>query len=360
MLKKHIGGAAVLAVLMLPAWPASAADAPAAAPALATAAVQAVRSGQSTSFDGVVEAVRQTVIAAQVAGAVVALDVKVGDTVKAGQVLARIDARAADQNAAASDAQVRGARASLELATKDYERQKQLFQKNYISQAALERAQSQFSATQAQVAAQLAQAGATRTQSGFFVVKAPYAGIVSEVPVALGDMAMPGRPLLTLYDPAALRVTVAVPQSAAAGLAAQSAIKVELPGLPAGREWLVPARVVVLPTVDPGTHTVQLRLELPSAPEDATAGASPQVTPGLFARAWLPASGQGRVRLDVPAQAVVRRAEVTGVYVVGADGRPLLRQVRLGPAQAGSVEILSGVAAGERVALDPQAAARIR
>ncbi|HEY8709784.1 MAG TPA: efflux RND transporter periplasmic adaptor subunit [Burkholderiaceae bacterium] len=360
MLKKHIGGAAILAALMLPAWPASAADAPAAAAPLTTALVQAVRSGQSTSFDGVVEAVRQTVLAAQVAGAVVALDVKVGDVVKAGQVLARIDARAADQNAAAGDAQVRVARASLELATKDFERQKQLFQKSYISQAALERAQSQFSATQAQVAAQLAQAGATRTQSGFFVVKAPYAGIVSEVPVALGDMAMPGRPLLTLYDPAALRVTVSVPQSAAAGLAAQSAIKVELPGLPAGREWLVPSRVVVLPTVDPGTHTVQLRLELPAAAERATAGASPQVTPGLFARAWLPAAGAGSVRLDVPAQAVVRRAEMTGLYVVGPDGRPLLRQVRLGPTQAGSVEILSGVSAGERVALDPQAAARIR
>ena len=359
MLDKHFGTAAILAGLLLQALAARAADDPARAP-LVTAAVQAVHSGQTTSFDGVVEAVRQTVIAAQVPGAVVALDVKVGDSVKAGQVLARIDARAADQNVAASDAQVRVARVSLELATKDFERQKQLFQKNYISQAALERAQSQFSATQAQVVAQLAQAGATRTQSGFFVVKAPYAGVVSEVPVALGDMAMPGRPLLTLYDPAALRVTVSVPQSAAAGVVAHAPIKVELPGLPAGREWLVPSRVVVLPTVDPGTHTVQLRLELPATTESLTPGAAPQVTPGLFARAWLPAAGEGSVRLDVPAQAVVRRAEMTGLYVVGPDGRPLLRQVRLGPTQAGSVEILSGVSAGERVALDPQAAARVR
>lgn len=359
MLNKHFRAGVMLAGLLLQALAARAADDPTRAP-LVTAAVQAVHSGQTTSFDGVVEAVRQTVIAAQVPGAVVALDVKVGDVVKAGQVLARIDARAADQNVAASDAQVRVARASLELATKDFERQKLLFQKNYISQAALERAQSQFSATQAQVAAQLAQAGATRTQSGFFVVKAPYAGVVSEVPVTLGDMAMPGRPLLTLYDPAALRVTVAVPQSAAAALTAQTPIKVELPGLPAGHEWLAPSRVVVLPTVDPATHTVQLRLDLPAATEGPAPGAAPQVTPGLFARAWLPAAGDGRVRLDVPAQSVVHRAEMTGLYVVGPDGRPLLRQVRLGPTQSGSVEILSGVSAGERVALDPQAAARIR
>lgn len=355
MVKQRIWGAAVLASL-LHGVAAGAADAPATTAGtrttLATAAVQLLRTGQSTGFDGVVEAVRQTVLAAQVAGAVVALDAKVGDAVKAGQVLVRIDARAAEQNAAASDAQVQAARALLEMATKDFERQKQLFQKNYVSRAALDHAESQFRSTQAQVAEQLAQARAARTQSGFFVVKAPYAGIVSDVPVALGDMAMPGRPLLTLYDPAALRVTVAVPQSAAVGLAANAAIKVQLPGLPAGREWVTPSGATALPTVDPGTHTMQLRLDLPAG--------TPAATPGLFARAWLPAPGAGTVRLEVPARAVVRRAEMTGVYVVGPDGRPVLRQVRLGSTQGASVEILSGVSAGERVALDPQAAARVR
>ena len=65
-------------------------------------------------------------------------------------------------------------------------------------------------------------------------------------------------------------------------------------------------------------------------------------------------------RLEVPLRAIVRRAEMTGLYVVGPDGRPLLRQVRLGRSNGNNIEILSGVAAGERVALDPQAAARIR
>ncbi len=334
---------------------------PAPSPALMTAIVGTNGPGYSTGFDGVVEAVRQTVLAAQVAGAVVALDVKVGDTVKTGQVLARIDARAANQNTAASDAQVMAARASLEMAAKDFERQKQLFQKNYISQGALERAESQFKSTQAQVAAQLAQAGATRTQSDFFVVKAPYAGIVSEVPVALGDMAMPGRSLVSLYDPTSLRVTVSVPQSAAVGLQKDSAVRIQLPGLPANLEWVTSSRTVVLPTVDPGTHTVQLRLELPPlappAPGSA-AGPATVLAPGLFARVWLPGAVGGPPRLTVPEKSVVRHAEMTGLYVVAADGRPVLRQVRLGPAQGDSVEILSGVSAGERVALDPQAAAR--
>jgi membrane fusion protein, multidrug efflux system len=70
--------------------------------------------------------------------------------------------------------------------------------------------------------------------------------------------------------------------------------------------------------------------------------------------------GAATPRLYVPAKAVVRRAEMTGVYVLDANGHPILRQVRLGRAVDDTVEILSGVTAGERVALDPQVAARER
>ena len=339
----------IAAVLMVP----SLAPAVVAAPAgLQTVVVQAVGAGDATGFDAVVEAVRQSIVAAQVAGVVVALDVKAGDIVKAGQVLARIDAHAAELSVAASDAQVQSARASLEVATREFERQKQLFQKNYTSQAALERAEAQFKATQSAVAAQIAQASTARTQSGFFVVKAPYAGMVAEVPVALGDMAMPGRPLLTLYDPEALRVTASMPQTAVARLSGEANAMIEFPSLPADRRSVKPLRVAVLPTADPSTHTVAVRLELPKGLQG--------VQPGMFARVWLPGEPGTSQRYFVPSRAVVKRAEMTGLYVVDATGRPLLRQVRLGRQIGDNVEILAGVAAGEQVALDPQAAARTR
>ena len=327
----------------LPAW--------AAAPALATAPVQSSADGTLQSFDGVVEALRSSAVAAQVAGAIVALDVKAGDSVKAGQTLLRIDARAAEHNASASRAQVQSAQALLDVARKDYERQKQLFDKQYISQAALERAESQFKASQAQAAALLAQADAARTQSGLHVLRAPFAGVVADVPVALGDTALPGKPLLTLYQPGALRVSTALPQSL---LGAPSAgLKLEFPGLPQERRWFTPHadQLQWLPTVDAATHTVQLRITLPAAWHG--------LAPGLFARVWLPmAAVDGRARLFVPASAVVRRAEMTGLYVVDDKGAAQLRQVRLGRVQGANVEVLSGVSAGERVALDPQAAAR--
>ncbi len=310
-------------------------------------------SAARVAYDGVVEALRQTTIAAQVSGAVVDLPVKVGDRVAASQVLMRLDARAAEQGAAASDAQVRAARAAQVVAEKDLARQRQLAAERFISATALDRAEAEYKAAQAQATAQLAQAGAARTASGFYVVRAPYGGVVSEVPVTLGDMALPGRPLVTLYDPAAMRVTASVPQSVAPAVGDGNAVRAEIPALPTAAQRLqTPARVQVLPAADLSTHTVTVRAEL--AP--GLTGAAP----GQFARLWLP-SGESAQAMSpwVPVQAVTRRVEMTGLYVLDAQGKPLLRQVRLGRRDADRVEVLAGLREGERVAADAQAAARV-
>lgn len=348
-------GAVTVAIVASLAW-----AWPARADSLPSEAVRVAGGGRTSVHDGTVEAVRQTVLAAQVPGAVIAIDAKAGDVVRAGQPLLRIDARAAEQSAAASDAQVASTRATLAVAGKELERQRQLFAKDYISRAALERAEATFLATKAQLDAQAAQAGAARTQTGLHRVVAPYAGVVAEVPVSLGEMAMPGRPLLVLYDPQAMRVTVSVPQAEVPAGLGPDGIRIELAGTasdPAHRS-LVPLRVTVLPMVDAGTRTVQLRLDLPAGLADARPGAFARVT--LPAPAAAAASAAGRERFFVPAASVVRRAELTGVYVLDPKGHPVLRQVRLGPAQGAEVEVLAGVRAGERVVLDPQAAAKVR
>lgn len=359
--------AASLSAWAQPAAAPSAMPAPEAARAvsLPTVTVQPTRAVGVTTHEGVVEAVKQTVIAAQVAGAVVQLDVKVGDRVQAGQVLMRLDARTADQAAAAGDAQVQAARASLDVAARDVERQRQLRRDNFISQAALDRAEAEFRAAQAQANAQLAQARAARTQSGLHVVRAPYAGVIASVPVAMGDMAMPGRALATLHDPAALRVTAAVPQTMAGATFDARAVRVAITR-GAGEPLVVtPTRVQVLPTLDAATHTVDVRADLPATVDG--------IAPGMFARVSLPASVHASAatrapssardadtRVSVPVQAVIRRAELTAVYVLSADGQPLLRQVRLGRGDAQSVEVLAGLNAGERVVTEPLAAARVR
>lgn len=333
--------------------------APAQAASLATVQAMSAAGAGLATFDGVVEAVRQTVIAAQVPGAVVQLDAKVGDRVKAGQVLLRLDARAADQNAAAGDAQVAVARAALDEAERELRRQRELFDKQFISRAAFERAESAYKTTAAQVNAQRAQAGAARTQTGFHVVRAPYDGVVADVQVTLGDMAMPGRALVTVYDPALLRVTASVPHSVSSVVQAAppaEALRVEFPQRAEAQRWAKPASVQVLPTVDPATHTVQWRANL-------SANDAQGLVPGTFARLTVPVAeravgGVAGERVLVPASTVMRRAEMHVLYVVDPSGAVSMRQVRLGARTGEHVEVLAGLAKDERVAVDPQAAAR--
>ncbi|MFO1252684.1 efflux RND transporter periplasmic adaptor subunit [Inhella sp.] len=330
-----------LTLALMASLPAHAADA--AAP-YRTLTLQAGSQAGLRGFEGVVEAQRQTVLAAQVSGAIVEIAVKVGDRVKAGQLLIRLDARAAEQGAQASAAQAQAVKAQLALAQRDFERQQQLRAQGFISQGALDQAEAQFKASSAQLQAQAAALEAARTQTGFHRVTAPYDGVVAEVPVSLGDLAMPGRALVTVFDPRALRVTASVPQQLK--LPDATVLQVEIPAL---GQRLNPTRVQRLPLADAGSQTQQVRLELPDS----------AAQPGQFARLLVPQEQAGApTRLWVPQAAVVRRAELRAVYVLDPKGQPQLRQLRLGPVQGDQVEVLAGLSAGERVVLEPQRAAK--
>ncbi|WP_255568936.1 efflux RND transporter periplasmic adaptor subunit [Comamonas sp. NLF-1-9] len=324
------------------------------AAALKWAPVQASKASPLQSSDAKVEAVRDATLAAQVAGSITAVHVHAGEPVKAGQELLRIDARMASQGAAASSAQVVAAQAQAAAAAKEYERQQQLFARRYISQAALDHAQAQWQASQAQVKALQAQAALAGTQTGLHVLRAPFDGVVASVPVTLGDMALPGKPLITLIDPGALRVTAALTQAQVAALRGVTQVLVELPGAGKERSAIAMAQVQVLPTADAQSHTSTVRVNLPAQ--------LPGAVPGAFARLWFEGAGTpgAAPRLFVPAASVVRRAEMTGVYVQDSKGQPQLRQVRLGPVAGEQIEILSGLNAGELVATEPQVAARAR
>ena len=96
------------------------------------------------SAEALVEAVRQSTVSAQIAGRIIELRFDVGDAVKKGEVIARIDERAASRALEASEAQVREAQAALANARASYERSKQLLAQKFISQAALDQAESAY------------------------------------------------------------------------------------------------------------------------------------------------------------------------------------------------------------------------
>lgn len=291
-----------------------------------------------------VEAVRQSTLAAQIAGRIVELRFDAGQSVAKGQVLARIDEREAAQAVAESEARIARAQADAANARATYERTKRLVEQKFVSQAALDKSLADFDSAQAQVSASRAgsqQAAAARTHT---VILAPFSGIVATRHVELGEMASPGRPIVTLFDPKDLRVVASVPQARLAEIRAHASATIEFPSL---QQRIKATQVTVLPSADARTHTTQVRAELP----DALRGAYP----GMFARVRF---ATGRVaKLLIPARAVVYRSEVAGAYVIGDKGEMQFRQLRLGePAGEGGIEVLAGVVRGERVALDAVAA----
>lgn len=296
------------------------------------------------SSEAVVEAVRQSTVSAQVTGRIVDIRFDVGDRVEKGAVIVRIDESSATQALAASVANVRESEAALANARASLERARQLFAQKFVSQAALDKAEAEFKGAESRMRAMLAGAGQAATERGFATVVAPYGGVVSARHVQLGEMATPGKPLMSGFDPASLRVVATVPATQVQSIRSATRARIEIPST--GR-WIEAKSVTVSPSIEARTHATQVRIELPPV-----AG----IHPGAFARAHFVVGTAPR--LMVAREAVFQRSEITGVYVVDEHGAAQLRQVRLGDARdERTVEVLAGLDRGERVALDPVKAA---
>lgn len=307
---------------------------------LATAPVQFREVAQTYSAEGVVEATRQSTVSAQIAGRVKEVNFDIGDKVKKGQVILRIDEREADQALAGSQAQARQAQAALQNAKVNYERSQQLFEQKFISQSALDKALSDYKMAQAQAAASEAGAKQSALAQAYTSVIAPYPGVVSARMVELGEMVMVGKPLMTGFDPSQMRVIVNVPQYKLGDIGQHPAVKIEIPSL---SRWIKAASVVVQPSADIRTHSTQVKISLPEN--------EPGLYPGMFVRAHFVIGKASK--LLIPASAVVRRSEVVAVYVVDEKGAVNLRQIRVSEAAGeNEVEVLSGLTQGERVAVD--------
>jgi RND family efflux transporter MFP subunit len=308
---------------------------------VATTTVQYRDVDTTYAAEAVVEAVKQSTVSAQVSGRIVEINYDVGNFVKKGQVIVRIDETEARQLVAGGEAQVAQAQAALENARAAVERSRQLAAQKFVSKAAIDKAEADFRVADAQYKAAKASAGQAVTNKSYTVVVAPYSGVVSARHVELGEMAAPGKPLMTGFDPADMRVIATVPQYKIAEVRAVGKAMVEFPSL---NKWIEAKAITILPAADSRTHATQVRVDLPENLRD--------VYPGMFARTYF---SVGRARkLVVPAASIVKRSEMTGVYVVNEKNAVSLRQVRLGePAGQGDIEILAGLAAGEKIALDP-------
>jgi RND family efflux transporter MFP subunit len=308
---------------------------------LAVAKAEFREVAQTYSVEGVVEAVRQSTVSAQISGRVKEVNFDVGDTVQKGQIILRIDERETEQALVGSQAQVMQSMAALTQAKANYERSLQLFEKKYISQSGLDKAKADYDMAQAQAAASEAGESQSALARGYAAVVAPFGGVVASRLVELGEMVTIGKPLMVGFDPTQMRVIVNVPQYKLTEIGSRPRVNIELTSL---KRWVNAASVTVQPSADSRTHSTQVRVTIPANQRG--------VYPGMFVRAHFVVGKTSK--LLIPASAVVRRGEVVGVYVVDDLGVARLRQVRVGEESGeNEIEILVGLKPGEMVALDP-------
>lgn len=270
-------------------------------------------------------------VGAATAGRVVSIDVRVGDRVRAGQLLAQVDASqyddqlagaragadAADENVAAAQAQVDQARSRLNLAQITGKRMSALYAEGAISRQQYDETQANVSAaasgfTQARAGALAATAQRSQAQAGVSAasvpvadstITAPFAGVIVQRFADAGAVVGPGSPLVALEDTTDLELDVAVPEDSLGGIVPGTSVPVRVDAL--GDVRLTGTIRAVAPSDNAALRSATLRIALEP---------QPRLLPGMFARVDLPGASHDGV--GVPLSAIVTRGGQPGVFVV--------------------------------------------
>jgi len=283
-----------------------------------------------TEVTGTVRPVQRAMIAAKVMGAIAELPVVLGQRVKAGDLLVKI-------SAGEISARVLQAQAQLNQARRDLDRERDLLGKGASTPDMVKSLEDRDAMTEAMVRE-------AEVMLGYATVRAPFDGVVARKLANVGDLAAPGQPLLEIEGTDDFQVEAGIPDSLATRLAAGTPLAVEVPA--AGIHF-TGTLVELSSAADAFTRTVTAKISVP---------AGTAVGSGQYARVQAP--GAPVRALLAPAAAVSDLGEMERVFVVGdAAGRrsAVLRLVKTGAARGDRVEILSGLADGDRIVINPPA-----
>lgn len=285
-----------------------------------TVKVQPAKLEPHTATEEVVGTVRskqRAVVEAKVSGRVLEYTATPGAMVKAGDVLARLDVQEIQ-------AKVDQARAMLDQAKRDFDRQKQLIASNATTR-------QEFDAADARVKVGTGAVSEAETMMSYAKVTAPFDGVVTRKLADVGDLAMPGKPLLEIEAPTSLRFEADLPEAILDRVKLGEKMAVRL------------AKVIegtvseISPVADPMSRTFNVKLDLPPTEGLRT---------GQFGRVSVPVA---EVKLLlVPQGAVLKRGQMELVFVA-KDGKAALRLVKTGKVVESHIEVLSGLEEGEQV-----------
>lgn len=300
--------------------------------------VRAVTVPETVRAVGTVRSRRTTRVSPRVMGTLLEVAVNQGGEVSAGDLLARIDVREAEARLAAAQANLAQTEAVLQRASSEYRRYTELLEKGATTRERVEAATADFRTAEAAVEGARENVKAAGIVVGYAEIRAPLSGIVAEKLAEPGDLALPGRPILTIQDPADLRLEADVREYLGDRVLVGAKVTVEFgPPIDETHETTIEERA---PEADPTTRTFRVKAALPEGTK---------ARPGNFGRLRFPV-GEREVLL-VPAAAVRRIGQLETVRVLEGD-RVLVRHVRTGEDLDGGLEVLSGLSAGEKVVVD--------
>ncbi len=302
---------------------------------------------------GTVHARETATLSAQVMGRVEQVAVHAGDTVKPGETLVVLDGAALSASSAQAGAAVvaaqneeAAAQSQATLAASTLARYQQLEAEKSVSPQEMdvvtrrsEAAAAQLAAARAQSEAARAQATGARTMLSYTRILSPFAGVVTARMVDPGAMAAPGVPLLQIDRNGPLQLETTVDESAIGNVRLGMKAPVSVTGVAAPLNGVVEE---IVPAADPGSHSFTVKLDLPAARE---------LRAGMYGTTAFPSGTHQAVLID--SSAIAQRGSLDYAYVLDAHNIAQLRYVTLGPVHANQVEVLSGLAAGERVVNAP-------
>lgn len=281
---------------------------------------------------------REATLRAELGGAVVGVLADEGQVVAAGAPLVRLDASTASEQFRSAESAVRLAREQAELAGRNLARSERLAAAGALSDQSVEQARAGLLAAEASLADAEARRTAARTLLEKTEVQAPFRGVVSARPVNLGDVVQPGTVLVSVVDPAGMRLEAAVPLGALEALRPGSQVDFSVPGYE-GRRFVGTVERIN-PSVDPQTRQVRITARLPNPEGNLVAG--------LFAQGRVITT---RVRgLAVPFTALDLRGTAPVVTVV-RQGRIAAVRPQLGIRDEARerAQVLEGLVAGDTV-----------
>lgn len=287
---------------------------------------------------GTLKASSRTEISARVLAPIEKINVRAGDTVIAGQELARLDDRALGAQRSQAQAAMVAAEAALRQAENDYRRDRQLVERKAISQSQMDQSTANVEVARAKLDAARDAVEEAQVMLSYATISAPKSGVVVDRLAEPGDMARPGVPLLVLYDPTSLRLDVPVMENLAVKMRIGGKYTVHIDAL--GRDFEGTIDEIV-PLAQAASRSFLVKVALPKTPE---------LYEGMVGRMRIPAGV--RRHLCLPTAAVERIGQLEFVDVVDENGRLERRYVETGRrGMPGKIEVLSGLKAGERVLL---------